>query len=94
LICEITGAHLAGQFASGRQDESCLPEVRSPGCTIVRWRDQIVAWHQALMSNGPAAAISNLIKRLGFRPFSHYRIRVLLHAGKPSGDLLAPVAPR
>jgi hypothetical protein len=46
LICEITGTHLAGQLASGRQDESCLPEGRSPGCTIVRWRDQIVAWHQ------------------------------------------------
>ena len=29
------------------QDESCPPEVRSLGRTIVRWRDQIVAWHRA-----------------------------------------------
>jgi transposase len=50
------------------------------------------------VSNGLTEAISNLIKRIkrigfGFRRFSHYRIRVLLYAGKPDGDLLAIVAP-
>jgi transposase len=65
----------------------------------VRWRDQIVAWHQALVSNGPTEAVNNLIKRIkrigfGFRRFAHYRIRVLLYTGKPNWDLLATVTPR
>ncbi|MBI2709473.1 MAG: hypothetical protein HYX34_07235 [Actinobacteria bacterium] len=30
----------------------------------------------------------------GFRRFTHYRIRVLLYAGKPNSDLLATVTPR
>ena len=38
------------------QDDSCPPEVRSLGRTIVRWRDQIVARHQVLVSNGPTEA--------------------------------------
>jgi len=35
------------------------------------------------------------IKRVGFgfRRFAHYRIRVLLYAGKPNWDLLATVTP-
>jgi transposase len=65
----------------------------------VRWRDQIVAWHQAPVSNGPTEAVNNLIKRIkrigfGFRRFAHYRIRVLLYAGKPNWDLLPTVTPR
>jgi len=40
----------------------------------VRWRHQIVAWHQAMVSNGPTEAVNNLIKRIkrigfGFRRF-------------------------
>jgi transposase len=65
----------------------------------MRWRDQIVAWHQALVSNGPTEAVNNLIKRIkrigfGFRRFTHYRIRVLLYAGKPNWHLLPTVTPR
>ena len=56
---------LAGEFVDQRgqdlQDESCPPEVRSLGRTIVRWRDQIVAWHEAMVSNGPTEAVNNLI---------------------------------
>ena len=71
----------------------------SLGRTIVRWRDQIVAWHHALVSNGPTEAVNNLIKRIkrvgfGFRRFTHYRIRVLLYAAKPNCDLLATLTPR
>ena len=40
------------------QDPSCPTEVRSLGRTIVRWRDQIVAWHQALRTNEPTEAVS------------------------------------
>ena len=102
-IYEITDADLAGEFVDqlsvDLQDESCPPEVNSLGRTITRWRDQIVAWHHALVSNGPTEAVNNLIKRIkrvgfGFRRFSHYRTRVLLYAGKPNWDLLATVTPR
>jgi hypothetical protein len=88
---------VAGEFVDQLsvdvQDDTCPPEVRSLGRTIVRWRDQIVAWHEALVSNGPTEAINNRnnrIKRIGFgfRRFAYYRIRVLLYAGKPNCDLL------
>ena len=38
-------------------------EVNSLGRTIQRWLSQIVAWHQALVTNGPTEAINSLIKR-------------------------------
>jgi transposase len=102
-IYDITDADLASAFVDqlgiDLQDESCPLEVRSLGRTILRWRDQIVAWHQAFVSNGPTEAVNNLIKRIkrigfGFRRFTHYRIRVLLYAGKPNWDLLPTVTPR
>jgi transposase len=46
------------------QDESCPPEVRQLGRTIVRWADHIAAWHRSRVSNGPTEAINNLIKRV------------------------------
>jgi transposase len=81
------------------QDDDCPPEVRQLGRTIVRWREQIAAWHRSHVSNGPTEAANNLIKRVkrvafGFRRFAHYRIRVLLYAGRPNWDLLATVTPR
>jgi transposase len=81
------------------QDDSCPPEVRQLGRTIVRWRHQIAAWHHAQVSNGPTEALNNLVKRVkrvafGFRRFTHYRIRALLYAGKPNWDLLATITPR
>lgn len=86
------------QLGHDLQHESCPPEVASLGRTLQRWLDQIVAWHQALVTNGPTEAINNLIKRIkrigfGFRRFAHYRIRVLLYAGRPNWDLLATVTP-
>ena len=102
-IYDITDPQLAHDFV----DELALTsktrripiEVRSLGRTIARWRDQIVAWHEAFVSNGPTEAINNLIKRIkrigfGFRKFVHYRIRVLLYTGKPNWDQLATVTPR
>jgi hypothetical protein len=67
-------------------------EVRSLARTLRRWHHQIVAWHRASVSNGPTEATNNLIKRIkrikrvgfGFRRFAHYRLRVLLHAGRPN----------
>ena len=43
------------------QDETCPIEVRSLGRTLIRWKDQIAAWHQAHVSNGPTEAANNLI---------------------------------
>ena len=91
---------LAG-MAAGRdlQHESCPIEIRSLGRTLIRWRDQIAAWHRGHVSNGPTEAANNLIKRIkriafGFTRFRNYRIRVLLYAGKPNWDLLATIKPR
>ena len=50
-------AEYVTQLAADLQDDSCPPEIRSLGRTIVRWRDQIVAWHRARVSNGPTEAI-------------------------------------
>jgi transposase len=81
------------------QDHSCPPETRSLGRTLLHWKDQIVAWHRRHVTNGPTEAVNNLIKRIkrigfGFRRFHHYRIRVLLYAGRPNWNLLNTITPR
>jgi transposase len=73
-------------------------EVRSLGRTLKRWKEPIVAWHQARVSNGPTEAANNLIKRVkraafGFSRFRHYRVRALLYAGRPRWSLLGTIAP-
>jgi transposase len=80
-------------------DSEMPEEVRSLARTLRRWRDHIVAWHHARVTNGPTEAINNLIKRVkrigfGLRRFRNYRIRALLYAGKPNWDLLATITPR
>ncbi|MBA2336970.1 MAG: ISL3 family transposase [Acidimicrobiia bacterium] len=56
-IYHIDDPDVAGEFviqlAADLQDDSCPLEVHSLGRTITRWRYQIVAWHQARVSNGP-----------------------------------------
>jgi len=94
-----TAAEFVARLGHDLQDDSCPPEIRQLGRTIVRWNQQISAWHRARVSNGPTEAINNLIKRVqrvafGFRRFAHYRIRALLHAGRPNWDLLATITPR
>jgi transposase len=102
-IYEITAPNVADDFvaqlAVDLQDDSCPPEVNSLGRTIARWRDQIVAWHRARVTNGPTEAINNLVKRIkrvafGITNFRNYRIRALLYAGRPDWDLLATITPR
>jgi transposase len=66
---------------------------------LIRWKDQIAAWHEAKVSNGPTEAVNNLIKRVkraafGFTSFRNYRIRSLLYAGQPNWGLLATIRPR
>jgi len=98
-----TNAALADAFVArlgnALQDESCPIEVRSLGRTLIRWNEQIAAWHRAQVSNGPTEGANNLIKRIkripfGFTNFRNYRVRVLLYAGKPNWDLLATITPR
>jgi hypothetical protein len=50
------------------------------------------------VSNGPTEAANNLIKRIkrigfGFRRFAHYRLRVLLYAGRPNWSLIVTIDP-
>ena len=96
-IYEIPDADVAAEFVTqlgvDLQDESCPVEVRQLGRTILRWKDQIAAWHQARFTNAPTEAANNLIKRVkrvafGFTRFRNYRVRVLLYAGRPNWALL------
>ena len=102
-IYDIADAELAKEFvcelAIELQHEDNPLEVRSLGRTLTRWFDEITNWHKAFVSNGPTEAVNNLIKRIkrigfGFRSFTHYRIRVLLYAGRPNWDLLPTITPR
>ena len=102
-IYEITAPDVAADFVAqltvDLQDDSCPPEVNSLGRTIARWRNQIVAWHRARVTNGPTEAINNLVKRIkrvafGITNFRNYRIRALLYAGRPNWDLLPAIEPR
>jgi transposase len=102
-IYDIADPDDAGKFIDDLIDDmgdsDMPPEVRSLGRTLRRWRAHIVAWHQARVTNGPTEAINNLIKRVkrigfGLRRFRHYRVRVLLYAGRPNWDLLATITPR
>ena len=68
-------AEFVDQLGQDLQDESCPVEVHSLGRTLFRWRDQIVGWHRARVSNGPTEAMNNPIKRIkrvgfGFRRFA------------------------
>ena len=79
--------------------DAAPPEVRSLGRMLLKWKSQIIAWHQAHVTNGPTEAMNNLIKRVkraafGFRSFRNYRVRALLYAGKPNWSLLATITPR
>jgi transposase len=86
------------EFIDDCTEETFPVEVQSLGRTIARWRNQILAWHDAKVTNGPTESINNLIKRIkrigfGFRRFTHYRTRVLLYCGAPNWDLLATITP-
>lgn len=102
-IYEQTDADVALEFVTrlgvDLQDPDYPEEVNSLGRTLTRWRHQIAAWHRCHHTNGPTEAANNLLKRVkrvafGFTNFRHYRIRVLLYAGRPNWALLPLVTPR
>lgn len=67
-VYDHSNAELALEFVDrlghDLQHESCPPEIHQLGRTIRRWKQQIAAWHQAHLSNGPTEAANNLIKRI------------------------------
>ena len=86
------------QLSADMRDTSSPPEIRQLGRTMRRWRTQIAAWHAAQVSNGPTETMNGLAKRIkrvafGMTNFVHWRIRVLLYAGRPDWTKLATVTP-
>ena len=80
LAAELLERVIAGCLA----DE--VAEIVSLGHTLKRWRSQILAHHATGASNGPTEAMNLLVKKIkrcghGFKSFSNYRLRVLLHCG-------------
>ena len=64
-------------------------EIRALGTTLQRWRSEILAHHVTAASNGPTEGLNLLVKEVkrcgrGFENFEHYRLRVLLRAGRPT----------
>ena len=94
---DTAGEYLA-DLAENLRDPDMPCELQQLGRTLRTWHDQIVAWHQAQISNGPTEATNSLIKMIkrvgfGFRRFRNYRLRVLLYAGRPNWDQLATLTP-
>ncbi len=87
------------QLGHDLQDGDYPPEAHSLGRTLIRWRHEIAAWHEAHVSNGPTEGTNNLLERVkraafGFQCFRNYRVRTLLYAGRPNWSLLHSVVPR
>jgi hypothetical protein len=69
-----------------------LPTRRSNGARVVQVGSilEVSPWvASGLRAERPDRAVNNLVKRVkrigcGFRSFAHYRIRVLLYAGRPN----------
>jgi transposase len=80
-----------------RLDE--VPEIRSLGRTLARWRTEILNHHTTGASNGPTEGLNLLVKKVkraghGFRSFANCRLRILLHAGGVDWPASRPPAPR
>jgi transposase len=64
-----------------------VPELSRLARTVRAWEAEILAFHATDgCSNGPTEAVNLLIKKVkrvghGFRNFSNYRLRLLLHCG-------------
>ena len=86
------------QLSADMRDTSSPPEDRQLGRTMRRWQTQIAAWHEGQVSNGPTETMNGLAKRIkrvafGMTNLVHWRIRVLLYAGRPDWTKLATVTP-
>ncbi|GAA4744719.1 transposase [Actinomycetospora chibensis] len=67
--------------------DSEVPELHRLARTLDSWHDELLArFTVAGVSNGPTEAVNLLIKKVkrvghGFRNFTNYRLRLLLHCG-------------
>lgn len=67
--------------------DSNVPELHRLARTLDSWREELLArFTVGAVSNGPTEAINLLIKKIkrvghGFRNFTNYRLRLLLHCG-------------
>ena len=76
-----------------------VPEIQKLGRTLKRWRTEILAHHATGASNGPTEGLNLLIKKVkraghGFRSFTNYRLRILLHTGGVDWPAKRPAPPR
>ena len=67
-------------------DQAGVRECRRLARTIRAWEAEVLAFHTTGRSNGPTEGINLSIKKVkrvghGFRNFSNYRLRLLLHCG-------------
>jgi transposase len=86
------------ELAATLNDRAYCPEIRRLGRMLARWAPQIAAWHRSRASNGPVEAINGLAKRVkrvafGITNWTHWRVRVLLYAGRPDWSKLATITP-
>ena len=66
--------------------QAAVRECRRLARTIRSWETEVLAFHTTGRSNGPTEGINLLIKNIkrvghGFRNFTNYRLRLLLHCG-------------
>jgi hypothetical protein len=67
--------------------DSNVPELHRLARPLDSWREELLArFHSGAVSNGPTEAVNLLIKKVkrvghGFRNFTNYRLRLLLHCG-------------
>jgi hypothetical protein len=76
-----TAAEFVTQLGHDLQDDDCPVEVHQLGRTILRWKDQIAAWHKARFTNAPTEAANNLIKRVKRIAFRLHQLRQLPREG-------------
>ena len=98
----LTDDHATAEVLLDKTIEGCrldvVPEIRSLGKTLARWRGEILAHHLTGASNGPTEGLNLLIKKVkraghGFRNFTNYRLWILLHAGGVDWTSLRPPTP-
>jgi transposase len=76
-----------------------VEEIRSLGRTLAHWQTEILNHHSTGASNGPTEGLNLLVKKVkraghGFRSFTNYRLRILLHAGGVDWPAIRPAPPK
>jgi transposase len=99
----LTNTRADAEVVLDKAIEACrtdwVDEIRSLGRTLSRWRTEILNHHVTGASNGPTEGLNLLVKKVkraghGFRCFTNYRLRILLHAGGCDWPSTRPSPPR